>query len=108
MGHFHEPIHFETLAQNFGMSWRTFYRHFQEAFGDPPKTYVQKMRLNAARRLLESDTLAIDQVATRVGYGDPAFFRGLFKRHMGMTPSRYRESFRTRPLTASAALVSGK
>ncbi len=105
LGHFHEPIHFETLAQEFGMTWRTFYRHFQETFGDPPKIYVQKMRLNAARRLLESDSLAIDQIAIKVGYGDPAFFRSLFKRHMGMTPSRYRENFRMRPLTADEAEI---
>jgi transcriptional regulator GlxA family with amidase domain len=98
VGHFHENIHFEALAQQFGMSWRTFYRHFQEAFGDPPKIYLQKMRLNAARRLLEIGTLHIDQIAARVGYADPAFFRTLFKRHVGMTPSHYRESFRLRPL----------
>lgn len=105
-GHFHEPIHFETLAQHFGITWRTFYRRFREAFGDPPKIYVQKMRLNAARRLLESDTLAIDQIAIKVGYGDPAFFRALFKRHLGMTPSRYRESFRLRPLVTDATYGS--
>jgi len=101
VGHFHEPIHFETLAQYFGMTWRTFYRHFQDAFGDPPKIYVQKMRLNAARRWLESETLPIDQIAAKVGYRDQAFFRALFKRHMGMTPSRYRENFRLRSLSTN-------
>ncbi|MCB1746455.1 MAG: helix-turn-helix domain-containing protein [Gammaproteobacteria bacterium] len=96
LGHFHQPIHFERLAADFGMSWRTFYRRFQEAFGDPPKVYLQKLRLNAARRLLEHDNTPIDQVAARVGYADAAFFRTLFKRYVGMTPSRYRESFRFR------------
>ncbi|MGE0485633.1 MAG: GlxA family transcriptional regulator [Gammaproteobacteria bacterium] len=96
LGHFHQPIHFESLAREFGMSWRTFYRRFQECFGDPPKVYLQKLRLNAARRLLEHDSTPIDQVAAKVGYADPAFFRTLFKRYVGMTPSRYRESFRFR------------
>jgi transcriptional regulator GlxA family with amidase domain len=96
LGHFHQPVHFESLAVEFGMSWRTFYRHFQASFGDPPKVYLQKLRLNAARRLLENDAAPIDRVAARVGYTDAAFFRTLFKRHVGMTPSQYRESFRLR------------
>lgn len=105
VGHFHEPVRFESLAGEFGMSWRTFYRRFQAAFGDPPKVYVQKLRLNAARRLLESESVAIDQVANRVGYGDPAFFRALFKRYVGMTPSRYREQFRRRTAGALTGIA---
>ncbi len=100
LGHFHEPVHFETLAREFGMSWRTFYRRFQETFGDSPKVYLQKLRLNAARRLLENDGDPIDRIAAKVGYADAGFFRTLFKRHVGMTPSRYRESFRFRALPA--------
>jgi len=99
LGHFQEPIRFESLANQFGMSWRTFYRRFQEAFGDPPKVYLQKLRINAARRLLEKDAGTIEQIATRVGYTDAAFFRTLFNRHVGMTPSHYRESFRFRALS---------
>lgn len=98
LGHFHEPVQFQALAGQFGMSWRTFYRRFQDAFGDPPKVYLQKLRINAARRLLEKDSGTIEQIATRVGYSDPAFFRTLFSRHVGMTPSHYRESFRFRAL----------
>ena len=99
LGHFHEPVQFQALAGQFGMSWRTFYRRFQAAFGDPPKVYLQKLRINAARRLLEKDSGTIEQIATRVGYSDPAFFRTLFSRHVGMTPSHYRESFRFRALS---------
>jgi transcriptional regulator GlxA family with amidase domain len=99
LGHFHEPVRFQALAGQFGMSWRTFYRRFLESFGDPPKVYLQKLRINAARRLLEKDAGTIEQIATRVGYSDPAFFRTLFSRHVGMTPSHYRESFRFRALT---------
>ena len=96
LGHFNEHLHFESLATRFGMSWRTFYRHFLGAFGDPPKVYLQKLRLSAARRLLEVDRAPIDQIAKKVGYEDPAFFRALFKRQIGMTPSRYREILRFR------------
>jgi len=98
LGHFHEPIHFEALADQFGMSWRTFYRRFQDTFGESPKVYLQKLRLNAARRLLETDAGSIDQIASKVGYADSAFFRALFKRYVGMTPSRYRDNFRFRAM----------
>ena len=94
--HFHEPVHFELLAAQFGMSWRTFHRHFVEAFEDTPNKYLQKLRLTAAQRLLEAEPVPVELVAQRVGYDDHAFFRALFKRYTGMTPSDYRESFRFR------------
>ena len=94
--HFHEPVRLEELATRFGMSWRTFHRHFREAFGEPPRAYVQKLRLAAAQRLLETEPVPIELVARRVGYEDPAFFRALFKRHTGMAASEYRERFRFR------------
>jgi len=105
LGHFNGPIHFESLSRKFGMSWRTFYRRFQDAFGDSPKVYLQKLRLNAARRLLETETDSIDLVALRVGYADPAYFRVLFKRYVGMTPSRYRDNFRFRPVATRVPLA---
>lgn len=105
LGHFAGQVHFESLARKFGMSWRTFYRRFQEAFGDSPKVYLQKLRLNAARRLLETEPVAIDLVALRVGYTDAAYFRVLFKRYVGMAPSRYRDNFRFRPVAAGLPLA---
>ena len=96
--HFREPLHLEELAARFGTSWRTFHRRFHEAFGEPPKAYLQKLRLAAARHLLETETIPVDLVAHRVGYEDAAFFRALFKRHTGMTPSEYRETFRFRTM----------
>ena len=98
---YEQPFHFETLAKEFGMSWRTFYRRFQEAFGDPPKVYLQKLRLHAACRLLEHESAQIDRIAAAVGYSDTAFFRSLFKRYYGMTPSHYRESFRLRSVVGA-------
>ena len=98
LSHFHEAIHFESLAAKFDMSWRTFYRRFQASFGETPKVYLQKLRVNAARRLLESDDDTIEQVAMRVGYSDITFFRRIFNRYVGMSPSAYRDTFRYRPL----------
>ncbi len=101
--HFREPLHLEELAARFGMAWRTFHWRFHEAFGEPPKAYLQKLRLAAARHLLETETIPVDLVAHRVGYEDTAFFRALFKRHAGMTPSEYRETFRFRSMAETRA-----
>jgi transcriptional regulator GlxA family with amidase domain len=95
--HLGEPVRLEEVAGRFGMPWRTFHRHFRAAFGEAPKPYLQKLRLEAARRVLEDDGAAsVEEVARRVGYEDPVFFRALFKRHAGVTPSAYREGFRFR------------
>jgi len=91
--HYHESINFEILSSHYGMSWRTFYRHFLKTTGDSPKVYLQKLRLNAARHMLETNGGTIDQICERVGYSNPAFFRMLFKRYIGMTPSCYRKNY---------------
>jgi transcriptional regulator GlxA family with amidase domain len=100
---FGSAVRFDAVARKFGMSGRTFHRRFREAFGDPPKVYVQKLRLDAARHLLETKAMPIDSVARRVGYDDPVFFRTLFKRHSGMTPAAYREKFHARAIAAPQA-----
>jgi len=96
--HFEGNINFELLASQFGMSPRTFYRRFRETFSDTPKAYLQKLRLTAARRLLESDSHTVESICHQVGYEDPIFFRKIFKRHTGLTPSAYREKFRFKSL----------
>ncbi len=104
--HLGEPVRLEEVAGRFGMPWRTFQRHFRAAFGEAPKAYLQKLRLEAARRVLEDDgAVPVEEVARRVGYEDPVFFRALFKRHAGVTPSAYREGFRFRSRVPAAGDV---
>ena len=75
------------------MSLRNFVRRFQQATGDSPLIYLQKLRIAAAKRLLESDQRTMQEVSDAVGYQDAAFFRKLFERHTGVTPSAYRRRF---------------
>jgi transcriptional regulator GlxA family with amidase domain len=56
---------------------------------------VQTLRIEEAKHLLETTVMATDAVATEVGYGDPTYFRRLFKRRTGITPARYRRKFST-------------
>ena len=90
---FHTSFNFDDVAREVGMSARTFIRRFRAATGDTPMTYLQKLRIAAARRTLESSTATIQEVSSAVGYDDVAFFRDLFKRHTGVTPNQYRKSF---------------
>lgn len=93
---FRRDLCVEDLAELAGMSRRNFARRFKEATGHLPGRYLQMLRVEAARRLLEDGAASIQRVAAAVGYEDVAFFRGIFKRYSGMTPSAYRERFRLR------------
>ena len=85
------------------MTERTFYRQFRKNFGETPRTYLQKLRVAAARRLLETDKLTVDQISREVGYEDVLFFRKLFKRFANMTPNAYREKYKFRSLQLTRA-----
>lgn len=83
----------ELMIAQSGLAPRTFKRRFKAATGYAPIDYVQVLRIEEAKHLLETSELAINAVATEVGYEDAAFFRRLFHRHAGVTPSRYRQRF---------------
>lgn len=73
---------------------RTFKRRFTKATGYPPLDYVQHLRVEEAKRRLERTDDPVDEIGWAVGYEDPAFFRRLFRRLTGITPSAYRRKFR--------------
>ena len=83
----------EEPARRVGMSLRNFVRRFKEATGDSPLIYLQKLRIAAAKRMLESNHRTMQEISEAVGYQDVVFFRGLFQRHTGVSPSAYRERF---------------
>ena len=73
---------------------RTFKRRFTVATGLAPLAYVQRLRIEDAKRRLERTTSSVDEIGWQVGYEDPAFFRRLFKRATGIAPGAYRKRFR--------------
>jgi transcriptional regulator GlxA family with amidase domain len=75
------------------MSLRNFVRRFKQATGDSPLIYLQKLRVAAAKRLLESDHRTMQEISDAVGYQDVAFFREIFQRHTGDSFRAYRERF---------------
>lgn len=92
--HFHQEINLDDLAEKNHMSPRNFKRRFKVASGESPLGYLQKLRVEAAKKLLESGDSPVDQISLQVGYVDHNHFRKLFKRHTTLTPSSYRERYR--------------
>src|SRR5690606_18057259 len=93
----------EAMIAQSGMPERTFKRRFTEATGLAPLAYVQRLRIERAKRLLEAGSESVDGISWRVGYEDPAFFRRLFKRLTGLSPSQYRRRFRAPDFARSVA-----
>ena len=87
---YERPDIIAQLAQRSGLSKRTFDRRFRAATGYSPLAYVQALRIEEAKHLLETGTQPIDEVAQEVGYADLASFRRLFRRLAGMSPGDYR------------------
>jgi len=86
-------VRVEQLAGRFGMSPRSFARRFVAATSETPLVYLHRLRIDAARHLLESRRKSIVDVGIAVGYEDMAFFRRLFRRHTGASPRAYRARF---------------
>jgi len=84
----------EEVIKRSKLAERTFKRRFVGATGLAPIAYVQRLRIEDAKRRLERTDAPVDEISWRVGYEDPAFFRRLFKRTTGMAPGAYRKRFR--------------
>jgi len=91
--HFRDADAVTATVAHVGIAERTLKRRFKAATGATLIEHVQHLRIEAAKRALEAATLPVDEVGVEVGYEDPSFFRRLFKRLVGLTPSAYRRMF---------------
>ncbi len=78
------------LARAIGVSERTLHRRLKEATGETPKHFIDRVRFDAARMLLETTKNSVKQLASASGYSDETSFRRAFQRYAGMTPGAYR------------------
>ena len=85
------------MSRRSGLAERTFKRRFTLATGYTPIAYVQSLRVEEAKQMLETTDDAIDAIAEQVGYEDAGSFRRLFKSTVGVTPHRYRQRYRLAP-----------
>ena len=92
--HFSVANPVEEMIKRSKLAERTFKRRFVSATGLTPIAYVQRLRIEDAKRRLERTDAPVDEISWRAGYEDPAFFRRLFKRTTGLAPGAYRKRFR--------------
>ncbi|XOZ33392.1 GlxA family transcriptional regulator [Halomonadaceae bacterium KBTZ08] len=91
--HLSEPVRMDELAAHFHMTPRTFKRRFRDATGDTPLHYLQQLRLEKAKKLLEQPHRRLAEITRAVGYEDTSAFSRLFHARTGMTPGAYRSRF---------------
>lgn len=103
--HMQREFRLGELARALAVSEKTIARRFRAVLDATPLGYVQNLRLETARSLLELGDLNIDQIAAQVGYSDASSFSRLFRERMGMSPGAYRGRYAASP--ASAASESG-
>ena len=93
--HWVKPNPIDEMVFASGLAERSFKRRFKNATGLSAMDYIQRIRIEHAKQLLENSVTPVDEIAARIGYEDAAFFRKLFKRITTITPSAYRMKFRT-------------
>jgi transcriptional regulator GlxA family with amidase domain len=94
--HYHQAVNFQQLSKQFDLSVRSLNRRFKNALDQTPNNYLQKMRINAAKDLLQNTNLAINEIADQIGCPDPSYFTNLFKKHLHITPIAYRKTVRAK------------
>jgi transcriptional regulator GlxA family with amidase domain len=97
-----EEITIAMLAERCAMGQRTFERRFKQSTGESPIAYLQKVRINAAKALLERPHSTFEEVTYHVGYEDISSFRKIFQRYTGLRPKEYQRLFQQRNRTLQA------
>ena len=91
---FNEKIQVEKLAQKFALSRRSLERRFKKATHNTITTYIQRVKVEAAKRSLEASSENVNEVMYGIGYSDEKSFRNTFKKITGISPVQYRNKYR--------------
>ncbi len=95
---FAKPCNIDELAERFGFGVRNFKRRFKDATDHTPLAYLQALRLEKAKELLETTRLNFEVITSRVGYEDSNSFRRLFCQRVGISPATFRKRFLRSPV----------
>lgn len=88
--HLDRQLSLAELARATGTSPRTLARRVEASVGMTPQSFVQRVRVTHAARLLETTRASIEEIAASVGYADAAAFRRVFRHHAGVSPREHR------------------
>lgn len=90
---FEEKLMVSDLASKFAVSRRSFIRRFKKATSNTPLEYIQRVKIEAAKKSLESTPKSISEVMYQVGYNDGKAFRNTFRKYSGLSPLKYRNKY---------------
>lgn len=93
-----KKISFETLSAQLATSRRNFDRRFVKATDNTPVEYLQRVRVEVAKQLLERSRKTVFEVMYEAGYTDDKAFREMFKKHVGLSPLEYKNKFAGIPI----------
>jgi len=93
LGHLDKDLSVEAMAEHTNLCPRQFSRRFRLEFNSSPAAFVQRLRLDEARKRLSASGCTVEGVADSVGFHDPDSFRRAFMQHFGVAPSHYRSRF---------------
>ncbi len=94
--HLGQPAAIDNLASAMHVSYRTLNRRFIDITGMAPLAYLQELKIEHAKELLEDSNADFESITAKVGYEDASSFRRLFKRTTGLSPMQYRRQFKQR------------
>ena len=91
--HYKDKFTVDQLAARFNMTRRTFERRFKKATRNTVAEYIQRVKIEGAKKQLEIGRKSINEVMVNVGYSDTQTFRNIFKRITGVTPVDYKSKY---------------
>ena len=81
------------MANQYAISRRNFVRRFKKATQNTPSEYIQRVKVEAAKRSFESTSENVNEVMYKVGYADEKAFRTIFKKYVGLSPVAYKVKY---------------
>ena len=92
--HYNEEISIEQYAASRSMSTSWFNRSFRGTVGTSPMKYILEIRIRNAQTLLETTDYSVANIASMIGYDNPMYFSRMFRKAKGMSPAKYRKTYR--------------
>ena len=88
-----DKLNINEIAQMVNLNGRSFLRRFKKATANTPLEYIQRVKVEAAKKKLESTTKTILEVMYSIGYNDEKAFRNTFRKYSGLSPKAYQKKY---------------
>jgi len=90
---YEQKLNIDQIASMVSISGRNFLRRFKKATSNTPLEYIQRVKIEAAKKKLESSALTVNEVMFEIGYNDEKAFRNTFRKYTGILPLEYRKKY---------------